>query len=648
MKDSIRRFFGVIVFVLLTISGIKAQPAEELAAYRVAYPNDDAVVLSQRKEVTITLKNGIPEITEMCYSEHLLLNDNFKSYIEDHVTYSGMVELLEIKAYTLVPDGKHYRKEMVNEFRSINNPDASVFFDDEIQQSFVFPSLQPGAKTVVTYTVKYKEPRLFGANFFQDSDPVISSDFVIEAPEEMVIGNKSFGPDNYSVKPEVTSHRSNKVWTWHLEKLDKVRGESDVSSMRRFMIHTKVWIASYKDKDGREIKYLSDLQDLYNWYVKLTDSSDVHTIPEMKTLVDSLTLNLKSDEERLKAVYYWVQDHIKYVAFEEGYMGLIPHNPSDVFKKRYGDCKDKSLLLKTLLGLANVKANLTWIGTRVLPYRYTNLPCSGNADHMILTYYDSSGKPWFLDATNTFLTWKLPSIAIQEKEALVEKDHSNFKIDTVPIVPAEDNLTKDSVYLTIDRDLIKGKGKILTTGFVKIYLIERIMELDAEKMKRSFSAYISKGNDKCKLDTFKLLTPYNRDAAFSVSYEFTVPDYIRKNGDETYVNLHLEKPLLNGAVEVKTKKFDTEYRYRYLSDNYFVLEIPQGFKVDFVPPDVSGENEFLAYSFSYKQTGNQVILHQYVKTKTLVLPKSGYEVFNKIVKQLNQGYNQSLILKQKL
>jgi transglutaminase-like putative cysteine protease len=641
------KFAGALLLVF-TAGLLIGQPAADLAALRAAYPDNDAVVLSLKREVSIRIVDNSPEIVEENYTERILLNDNFMSYIKDQVTYSGMVELLDIKAYTLVPDGRKYRKEVVEEFKIANNPDASVFFDDEVMQRFVYPSLQPGAKTVVSYTLKYKEPRLFGVNFFQDIDPVVSSEFTIHAPEGMQIGFKSFGPGNPIPDPVVKESRNSKTYSWHLEKLDAVRGETDVSSMRRFMLHTKVWIASYKDNAGKEQRYLTNLNDLHTWYSRLVRSANTSISPEMKVLTDSLVNGLKTDEERLKAVYYWVQDHVKYVAFEEGYMGLIPHNPSDVFKKRYGDCKDKSLLLKTMLHIAGLEAHLTWIGTRALPYRFSELPCSGSADHMILTWYNAAGKPLFLDATNTFLSWKLPSIAIQEKEAMVDTDSLRYTIEKVPVIAPEVNLTRDSVHFVIDNNLLRGKGMLTATGYVKIHLVDMLRELDQEKMKRTFSSYISKGNDKCKLDTFRILKDFSRDEDLAINYVVSVPDYLQRNGDEIYVNMHLEKPLQKGTINPKVKKFDAEYRYKYLSKNTFILDIPDGYAVDFIPPDQSGGNDYFSFTFSYTQNARQIILYQDVTINTMVLPRADFEIYNKLVRQINQGYNQSLILKKKL
>ena len=44
-----------------------------------------------------------------------------------------------------------------------------------------------------------------------------------------------------------------------------------------------------------------------------------------------------------------LQNNINYVAFEDGLGGFIPRGAASVCDKRYGDCKDKSLLLVTLL-----------------------------------------------------------------------------------------------------------------------------------------------------------------------------------------------------------------------------------------------------------------------------------------------------------
>ncbi len=67
--------------------------------------------------------------------------------------------------------------------------------------------------------------------------------------------------------------------------------------------------------------------------------------------------------------------------------GLIPHPASYVCEKRYGDCKDMANLIVSMLHMAGVNnAYHTWIGTRDLPFKYTEFPTPIVDNHMIATY----------------------------------------------------------------------------------------------------------------------------------------------------------------------------------------------------------------------------------------------------------------------
>lgn len=74
--------------------------------------------------------------------------------------------------------------------------------------------------------------------------------------------------------------------------------------------------------------------------------------------------------EKIEAVFYWVQDNIRYIAFENGIMGFKPEAASKVYQNRYGDCKGMANLLKEMLKICGYDARLTWIGTNDIPYDY--------------------------------------------------------------------------------------------------------------------------------------------------------------------------------------------------------------------------------------------------------------------------------------
>ena len=117
---------------------------------------------------------------------------------------------------------------------------------------------------------------------------------------------------------------------------------------------------------------------------------------------------------------------------------LYPEKPTRVFVKKYGDCKDNSSILFKMLEIAGIQGNLTWIGTREIPYAYSEMPTPLADNHMILSY-EFEGRTYYLDATGRNKPIELPTSFIQGKEALVGNGRDNYKIKQVPVVEAEKN-----------------------------------------------------------------------------------------------------------------------------------------------------------------------------------------------------------------
>ncbi|MBO9684522.1 MAG: hypothetical protein J7502_17955, partial [Flavisolibacter sp.] len=64
-----------------------------------------------------------------------------------------------------------------------------------------------------------------------------------------------------------------------------------------------------------------NVKDLYNWYHFVT--TDIGNKPdELKSKVDELVFNKKTDIEKIESIFYWVQDNVRYIAFENGIMGF--------------------------------------------------------------------------------------------------------------------------------------------------------------------------------------------------------------------------------------------------------------------------------------------------------------------------------------
>jgi lipoprotein NlpI len=107
---------------------------------------------------------------------------------------------------------------------------------------------------------------------------------------------------------------------------------------------------------------------------------------------------LPSREARIGAALQWVQSEIRYFSVSLGESSHRPHAPNVVLARRYGDCKDKSLLLISLLHQLGIDAKpvLVSAGSKTTPENVLPTPLA--FDHVIVEV-NEGGRAFYLDPT---------------------------------------------------------------------------------------------------------------------------------------------------------------------------------------------------------------------------------------------------------
>ena len=291
-------------------------------------------------------------------------------------------------------------------------------------------------------------------------------------------------------------------------------------SIKSVLPHIVPIIKSYTVK-GKEHKVLGSIADLYGWYYSLVENVNKdEPDAELVALVESLIKDKQTDLEKVKAIYYWTQQNIKYIANEYALGGFVPREANDVFGKKYGDCKDNSSVLYKMLEIAGLKGHLTWIGTRKIPYTYKELPTPIVDNHMILSYVDN-GKTYFLDATGRYLPLELPSSFIQGKEALISKGNNEFSVEEVPVVDASKNQFQEVSNIKINNNSIIGNSQLTLSGYNKVSFFSQLDYVrNAEKTKEYYNTELWKGNNKFLIQNFKETNKFSYDKDFIIDYEY--------------------------------------------------------------------------------------------------------------------------------
>jgi hypothetical protein len=108
-----------------------------------------------------------------------------------------------------------------------------------------------------------------------------------------------------------------------------------------------------------------------------------------------------TDEQRVVKALQFVQDDIRYLGIENGVNSHQPTDPSVVFARGYGDCKDKALLFCTILRFFNVDAVPVLVSTSFRAGAKGFIPTPLPFDHVIVQVV-LNGKTNFVDTTRSF------------------------------------------------------------------------------------------------------------------------------------------------------------------------------------------------------------------------------------------------------
>lgn len=616
-----------------------AQSTEEI---KTLFPGELAVVKEHKVHYTIKLKDGIPEAVSDEQQEILYLSENAGSYMSRFSFYhSSFHPVNRYEAFTETPGGK---KIQVKEFKTSQSVSASVFYDDVKQTSFDFPNITPGASGHLKINKTHTNPRLLSPHYFSRGIPTLLGELKISFPKDMSVRYQIRGNDREKVQFSTETRKGETTYTFTVKNQAKDMNYPDAPDNAYYALHAIFWIENYKSGD-QLISYMANLEDLYKLQWSFVKDINKSISPELKAITDSITGGLTTAELKARGIYKWVQKNIKYVAFEEGMEGFIPREANLVCNRRFGDCKDMSSILTVMLNYAGVPAYYTWIGTRSLPYDYTDIHLPIVDNHMITAVRLDTGYV-FLDGTDSHCVFGAPSGHIQGKQAMIGINEKDYKVIRVPEYAPEKSRLTDTTILELTEKGITGTVKVNMTGYFAMDM-QRVMSYTNDKDREKYmKGYFNRGSNKFKLNKFEINENGNPDR-FSLSGQFELFDYSKKIADEWYLNLNLFKFYEHKEIDFPKRKTPIEHEYKNSATYVTILNIPEGFKISYLPESKSYKNDVWGFDISYRQEKNQVIMTQTFTNDHLLLQPDKFQDWNKVLENLFPLYRETISLSKK-
>ncbi|MFL9832344.1 DUF3857 domain-containing protein [Flavobacterium sp. ST-87] len=616
-----------------------------LTEYKRTYPDYNELIINNQQSYNISIENKKLKIIQDNHFESMILSENGIQNNKESFSYSNLVKLNNYDAYALFNDNGKEKKIKVTQSNEKSSKNGSVFFDDVMVRELTFNNLETGSKKVYNYQTEFIDPYLLHKFIFGDELPIQNSTLEITTEKNIEIGYKIFNDPNNSIVFSKSEKKGKWIYKWTLTDIKPLKYENNAPGYLYIVPHINFYIKNYVI-DNQTNNVLGNIDNLYSYYKGFIKDLNKEEDTLLKNLTLEITKNKKTDEEKIKAIFYWVKENIKYIAFENGYEGFIPREASLVFQRKFGDCKDMGNMINSMAKYAEIKdVTLAWIGTRSLPYTYNDLPTPAVDNHMIAVFKKNDNYI-FLDATDNETNYGIPTAFIQGKEALLY-ENEKYKIVKVPIVPAEKNKISDDVNLSLKDNKLIGKGKLKLEGYNRSHTLMKIGETYNKTRFESIKNLVLKGSNKFNLIEYNEENRNDKDKPYIINYNFDLDNYIIQLDSDFYINLFLDKIFDDFLIEKnRISNFDFEYLTQF-SKNYN-LEIPKNYSIKQIPKNFSINNDCIKADFIYELKNGNINLNINLIQKKLTLNKSDFELWNSSIKALKTNYNQVLILSKKI
>jgi hypothetical protein len=561
-------------------------------------------------------------------------------YCNDYRNSIGVVEFYNDKERIddvdiLVDDSKKHGIKPANDYYSSDG----IFYSDARICYFTLPLVKKGSTSKVTFSKTYLDPHYFTSIHFMEGEAILKQEIKIIVPSWMNVEFKEFNFSKYNISKDIKKTGDETIYTYSMKDIPAMVNEPSSPGFTYYAPHLLV-MTKFADTKAGKITYFNTLKDQYDWYHKLVlqTGNDASIIKEKAA---EITQGLTTESDKVKAIFLWVQDNIRYIAFEDGVAGFRPEKAQEVLRKKYGDCKGMANLVTEMLRAVGADARKCWIGTKHLAYDYTT-PSIAVDNHMISAWMNN-GKPVFLDATEKYIGLGEVAERIQGRQTLIE-DGDKFLLTKVPVVDYHQNTANEKRVFSIEGTNLKGHVVQNWKGENKEGLLTALNSIKKDKQENALIQYLSEGNNNFEITGLKVnnLNDYNRDV--NLEYDVNWKNALSQFGKDSYLEIDNRRKLEDLKVDTSTRKLPFWLYYKSHLVFETEINIPETEKISNLPEALAINRP--GYSF----TGNYVVKGSRLNYKVeIVLQKAEirpeeFAQWNKDISQLKDFYNQQIVL----
>jgi len=433
-------------------------------------------------------------------------------------------------------------------------------YDGSKTINILIEDIRAGDRLEYSYSIEGVNP-VYGGHFFdynqlQWSVPVdrVHHRLLWPASRSLHIRNHAT-----SLSPVKTTQGTFTEYVWQLHQADAIVTDPD----------TPNWYDPYP------AVYLSDMaswQEVAKWAWPLYQP--VRGTPHLNAVIDDIVASSSNSEERVLAALQFVQNEVRYLGIEMGVRSHKPNLPDTVLQQRFGDCKDKSRLLVSLLQGMGIEAAPALVNTHSGKRLKDHLPTPAVFNHVIVVARIADKRYW-LDPTRTYQAGDLTSLYQPNYNyALIISPNSKDLTAMSGDIPGPHS--KD-VEETFDiRDVIDAPADYKIVNHYERYFADAmrqdLSETRYDEVQQNYLNYLARLYPHITVANTLQIKDEKAANRLSITEEYKIEDIWEKSNDERYLLVDFQPSLIVDNLKVvdapiRTMPFSIAHpvRYRHLT-----------------------------------------------------------------------------------
>ena len=445
---------------------------------------------------------------------------------------------------------------------------------------------------------------------------------------------------NTKIQPQKTLDDGLDKYTWKVSNLKAIKPEEDAVDWQVF---PHLFFATKYFQYGGLPGDISNWQSYGNWQQAL--NADVCTLtPQRAEEIKAMTANIKTDKEKAKFLYNYLQQNTRYVSIQLGIGGLKPFPAMFVDQKKYGDCKALTNYMAALLKAVNIPSYYAMIRAGENEEPADAAFPADPFNHVILCVPFKGDTTWLECTSNTNQFGKLGAFT-ENRNALLITEKGGVLMNT-PKSAMLDNQFNSEVHLALTPDGgAKAEVKILSTGgYRDEYIGIAALKTDEQK------EYLIRLMKMKQPSIIEYKPTADKDGTKEVAIDLEYDKFC----DIAAGNKMFYRPrafdLWGTTIPVLEKRRNDFYFAHPMQKSCVTtIDLPAGFEVETLPVDQSLKFTYGNYDvkYVYDAVKNQVISTTKFNLTNHVIPAAKYNELQQYMDNIAKAQNKKLVIRKK-